>query len=76
MLTSTTPHHLPASPTKTDPDTETDEDCAIKIQQKVHRHHHHAGPHTHSKLKSSLCRNYARSGYCPYGAKCQFAHGP
>lgn len=73
MLTFT-PHHCPASPTKTDPDTETDEDCAINIQQKGLRHHHPG--HSHSKLKSSLCRNYARNGSCPYGEKCQFAHGP
>ena len=28
-----------------------------------------------SKKKSSLCRNYAENGFCPYGFKCQFAHG-
>ena len=27
------------------------------------------------KAKSSLCRNYSEKGYCPYGYKCQFAHG-
>lgn len=29
-----------------------------------------------SKLKSSLCKNFASRGFCPYGKKCQFAHGP
>jgi hypothetical protein len=29
-----------------------------------------------SKVKSSLCKNFAVHGCCPYGKKCQFAHGP
>jgi hypothetical protein len=29
-----------------------------------------------SKAKSSLCRNFMERGNCPYGTKCQFAHGP
>jgi butyrate response factor len=29
-----------------------------------------------SKAKSSLCRNFMEKGFCPYGSKCQFAHGP
>ena len=28
-----------------------------------------------SKAKSSLCKNYSEHGFCPYGHKCQFAHG-
>lgn len=28
------------------------------------------------KAKSSLCRNFMEKGSCPYGPKCQFAHGP
>lgn len=28
-----------------------------------------------NKMKSSLCRNFSEKGYCPYGFKCQFAHG-
>ena len=28
-----------------------------------------------NKSKSSLCRNFSEKGYCPYGFKCQFAHG-
>ena len=27
------------------------------------------------KAKSSLCRNYMETGVCPYGKRCQFAHG-
>lgn len=29
-----------------------------------------------SKAKSSLCKNFTEKGFCPYGNKCQFAHGP
>jgi hypothetical protein len=29
-----------------------------------------------SKAKSSLCKNFMEKGSCPYGGKCQFAHGP
>ena len=29
-----------------------------------------------NKAKSSLCRNFMEKGACPYGSKCQFAHGP
>lgn len=28
-----------------------------------------------NKAKSSLCRNFSEKGFCPYGFKCQFAHG-
>lgn len=28
-----------------------------------------------NKIKTSLCKKWAESGYCPYGYKCQFAHG-
>ncbi len=27
------------------------------------------------KIKSSLCKNFTQTGLCPYGDKCQFAHG-
>jgi hypothetical protein len=27
------------------------------------------------KYKTELCRNYSERGYCPYRAKCQYAHG-
>jgi len=29
-----------------------------------------------SKAKSSLCKNFMQRGHCPYGSRCQFAHGP
>lgn len=29
-----------------------------------------------SKAKSSLCKNFTDKGHCPYGSRCQFAHGP
>jgi len=28
-----------------------------------------------NKVKTSLCKKYAETGSCPYGFKCQFAHG-
>ena len=28
-----------------------------------------------NKMKSSLCKNFSEKGCCPYGHKCQFAHG-
>eukprot|EP00826_Nyctotherus_ovalis_P062461 TRINITY_DN9038_c0_g1_i18.p1 TRINITY_DN9038_c0_g1~~TRINITY_DN9038_c0_g1_i18.p1 ORF type:complete len:176 (-),score=30.12 TRINITY_DN9038_c0_g1_i18:129-656(-) len=27
------------------------------------------------KYKTELCKNWEERGYCPYGAKCRFAHG-
>lgn len=27
------------------------------------------------KYKTQMCKNYSEMGYCPYRAKCQFAHG-
>lgn len=62
-----------SSPVKSDPDTETDEFQANTrmTKQKV--------PHQNDssrKVKSSLCRNFVTNGFCPYGKRCQFAHGP
>jgi hypothetical protein len=37
---------------------------------------HDALPTTSSKAKSSLCKNFTEKGSCPYGRRCQFAHGP
>jgi hypothetical protein len=28
-----------------------------------------------AKYKTELCKNWVERGSCPYGAKCQFAHG-
>lgn len=33
-------------------------------------------PKGSSKAKSSLCKNFMQRGHCPYGGRCQFAHGP
>ena len=30
----------------------------------------------HKLYKTELCRSFEEMGYCRYGAKCQFAHGP
>ena len=27
------------------------------------------------KFKTEMCKNFSENGYCPYGEKCQFAHG-
>jgi len=35
----------------------------------------HINKVSNSKAKSSLCRNFMEKGLCPYGSKCQFAHG-
>lgn len=29
-----------------------------------------------SRYKTELCRSFSESGFCKYGGKCQFAHGP
>lgn len=34
------------------------------------------GQGSNAKAKSSLCKNFMEKGSCPYGSKCQFAHGP
>lgn len=63
-----------ASPVKSDPETETDE-----YEPTVLRPAENLDLSTdigRSKLKSSLCKNFAMNGFCPYGKKCQFAHGP
>jgi len=28
-----------------------------------------------ARYKTQLCANFSASGHCPYGRKCQFAHG-
>lgn len=28
-----------------------------------------------NKVKTSLCKKWTQTGACPYGYKCQFAHG-
>lgn len=61
------------SPVKSDPDTETDEPDAAILRPLQNIPNAHDG---RSKLKSSLCKNFANRGFCPYGKKCQFAHGP
>jgi hypothetical protein len=30
----------------------------------------------YNKRKTRLCDNWATAGFCPYGARCEFAHGP
>ena len=40
--------------------------------------HHHVcrPPHTRRRARQTeLCSTYSRTGGCPYGHKCQFAHG-
>lgn len=66
--------YLYSSPVKSDPDTETDETETFIPKGKENIPYN--VDQSHSKLKSSLCKNYAIQGFCPYGKKCQFAHGP
>lgn len=46
-----------------------------------HHHHHHSAPSTSPKnvntslYKTELCASFIKVGICPYGNKCQFAHG-
>ena len=49
-----------------DDSTETDQPCLGNCKVKINENLKH---------KSSLCRNYEEYGFCPYGYKCQFAHG-
>ena len=30
---------------------------------------------SNGKMKTSLCKKFTETGHCPYGNKCQFAHG-
>lgn len=29
-----------------------------------------------AQYKTKECKKYAQTGYCPYGQRCQFIHGP
>ena len=33
------------------------------------------GPVHNARYKAKLCKNWAKTGFCPYFEKCQFAHG-
>ena len=60
------------SPYKSEPDTEAEE-------QELSLPHSFRNKETSfksSKIKSSLCKNFMVTGSCPYGERCQFAHGP
>lgn len=35
----------------------------------------HSVKNNKTKYKTELCRNYSEKGWCPYGDKCQYAHG-
>lgn len=59
-------HRRTNSSHSSDDSTETDQPCSRNWQAKINEKLKH---------KSSLCRNYEEYGYCPYGYKCQFAHG-
>lgn len=54
-----------------EPSTDGDEGL-LKVVNKKNKNKNKGN---NSKIKSSLCRNYSENGYCPYGYKCQFAHG-
>jgi hypothetical protein len=29
-----------------------------------------------AQYKTKECKKFAQTGYCPYGSRCQFIHGP
>lgn len=71
MLASCKPTYYKHSPAKSDPDTEAEE-LEMPDVPKPQR----SDEPDNCKAKSSLCKNYMTKGCCPYGKKCQFAHGP
>merc|ERR1711998_684829 len=42
---------------------------------KSHKKTSTSGPADTKKYKTEMCKSFASKGHCPYGAKCQFAHG-
>lgn len=73
MTTVAQYNYFHSSPLKSEPDTEPEENESLEciksdknnIKDDVEN----------SKVKSSLCKNFM-NGFCPYGKRCQFAHGP
>jgi len=33
------------------------------------------GPSINNKYKTTMCKHFEQTGYCPVGQKCHFAHG-
>ena len=70
-------YHIPFK----QPDTlsETSADSADTLDCPSHQASFHQPCNlqtNNAKAKSSLCKNFTEKGNCPYGSKCQFAHGP
>eukprot|EP00759_Apiculatamorpha_spiralis_P032008 PhF_6_TR33653/c5_g2_i2/m.49228 len=51
-------------------------DVSSNSNNNYNHNHNNNGPSKQMKYKTSLCRSFASPGQqCPYGEKCQFAHG-
>ena len=61
------------SEASTDGDLEY-QDLSIRNPSYKHKKLNHSS-NPNQKMKTSLCRKFSETGYCPYGTKCQFAHG-
>lgn len=70
-------HFQYLSDNKSETSTEGDEYCDFQILENfVFPQNYYLDLKTgKSKVKSSLCKNFTEKGFCPYGQKCQFAHG-
>ena len=75
LLTNDTTHN--AHPTTFDAKSETSTEPDENHQSHFLFTYNFPSKHSpSSKIKTSLCRNYVEKEFCPYGDKCQFAHGP
>ena len=71
LLCPTSPHH---SDTKSEASTDNDDldhDLSTPVVLQVPI----PSKTYHPKNKTSLCKNFTQNGHCPYGSRCQFAHG-
>jgi hypothetical protein len=65
------------SDNKSEASTEGEENNDFSYSENFHFLHNHCNDSklSKSKIKSSLCKKFTEKGFCPYGEKCQFAHG-
>ena len=73
LCVPTQPHFDAVSDASTDGDLEYQD---FSIYNATPKHKNINSPmKSNEKVKTSLCRKFCEKGYCPYGNKCQFAHG-
>ena len=73
------PRTRKASTSMKDDLSQTSAESGDQLEKQEMQHDHFDNrihPNFNTKAKSSLCRNFMEKGSCPYGNKCQFAHGP